>query len=158
LLDSYKAQIWTPNHNIHKSDAFSLGLIMIETGLLENLDSLYNYDNCTFKQDLFQAKLQQFKEKYSGMLATLIDHMVELDEAKRLDFLGLFEKVRSHQNHAREERALKVINDTQAVDSRGLNNSSSKPNKPNESKNEILDFQYNNNITFLNFFRVTKKN
>ena len=68
------------------------------------------------------------------MLATLIEDMVDLDETKRSDFLSLFEKVRMHQNHAREERALKVINDTQAVDSRGLNSSSSKPNKPNESK------------------------
>lgn len=41
LVQALQDNNWHPQHNVYKSDIFSLGMTIIQTALLESLDSCY---------------------------------------------------------------------------------------------------------------------
>lgn len=86
FLQGYQEGAWQPEHDIDKSNIFSLGMVIMHAGLLAEMDECYELqgEEVCFYQDVFAQKLFQFRCKYSGRFSDLIEAMTKLDEAERI--------------------------------------------------------------------------
>lgn len=86
-----------------KSDVFSLGLVILEAGLLQNVQVIYQPDGSVDRQVLTVC-LNQFSELYKDnpLLLSSVRKMVEVDEMLRPDFGSLkavmpgYEKIKAY--------------------------------------------------------------
>lgn len=53
-----------PNHNPFKSDVFVMGMIVLELGLLEYQDEVYNRSKFIVNEHLLTKKLAIFEKAY----------------------------------------------------------------------------------------------
>lgn len=83
LLLNKKTKI---NHDKFKSDIFSLGLILLESLLLKNINDIYNYNNKEINFTKLRRYLQDFKEIYEEecyLIYDILENMLERNEDKR---------------------------------------------------------------------------
>jgi serine/threonine protein kinase len=83
-------------HNRAKSDVFSFGLCLLEAGLLESIQDIYNTDQGRISQTKLTDKIDQFDYRYGQAfpeLAFTIKSMLQYDEYNRPDWLTLKEKM-----------------------------------------------------------------
>ena len=73
-------------HNPYKSDVFSVGLILLEAGLLQSVQSIYDFDNKKISENELVDKVEQFIEKYpeEDVLHEILMVMLEFTEDLRL--------------------------------------------------------------------------
>lgn len=57
-------KISKPKHNKHKSDAFSLGLVLLEAGLLKSIQGIYDKKKGTILQNELNILIEEFSNKY----------------------------------------------------------------------------------------------
>ena len=59
-----------PLHNLYKSDVYTLGIIVLELGLLESQQHIYQRES--INQMELQESIHRLKLKYSGDLAYIV--------------------------------------------------------------------------------------
>lgn len=57
-------KISKPKHDKHKSDAFSLGLVLLEAGLLKSIQEIYEKKRGTINQNKLNILIEEFSNKY----------------------------------------------------------------------------------------------
>ena len=77
-------------YNTFKSDIFSLGLSILEMGLLKSVQTIYGL-NDNFDDRALEELLGEFEVKYEDnpLLFTSVQKMLEINEEERPDFIGL---------------------------------------------------------------------
>jgi hypothetical protein len=82
-------------HNPYKSDAFSVGLVILEAGLLKSLHSLYPEGSLSLDRRVLEDYLREFNSRYrEGQLAEGLRKMLFVDEASRCDMVEVLEWTR----------------------------------------------------------------
>lgn len=76
------------SHNDYKSDVFSLGLCILEAGLVRPIQSIYDDANMQFLEEELECLIEEFAVKYpdNPLLITTVRKMLECKEAARPDF------------------------------------------------------------------------
>jgi len=64
LFTSLKKGVTKVSHNIYKSDVFSLGLVLLEAGLVRQIQSIYDDQNGVFCDHELEALLDEFGVRY----------------------------------------------------------------------------------------------
>ncbi len=87
--ESLKNQRPIPNRNPYKSDVFILGVIMLECGLLEPMESIFveNFEDIDLEE--VNEKLDLFGKIYSKDLKLTVSTMLTRDPKERMDWIGL---------------------------------------------------------------------
>lgn len=67
----------------YKSDVFTLGMVMLEAGLLSHQDECYREENSKVHWDTVNYNLDKFGQIYSGELRSMLELMLEPHEAQR---------------------------------------------------------------------------
>lgn len=71
--------------NPFKNDIFALGLIILEAGLLEPVQEVYNYNTAEFQFGFLENFKTKFYQKYDdAILRELLDKILEVDDDKRV--------------------------------------------------------------------------
>lgn len=86
-----------------KSDVFSLGMVILEAGLLHNIQCIYESDG-SVNARMLTRYISEFSERYqeNPLLYSSVKRMVEIDETARPDFNSLkaamppYDKIRAH--------------------------------------------------------------
>lgn len=92
-----------PKHNVFKSDVFSLGICMINAGLLESCDNIYNYNKFIINEMALEEKLEKLKILYPLEFVYVVQQMILFDEKNRPDF-DLLEKLCQDQHRIFNEK------------------------------------------------------
>lgn len=81
-----KRQVANKNYNVHKSDVFSLGMTILQAGLMKKLDPVYTKTGVDKVQ--LESFIDEFESKYSDnpLLYTTVASMLKYDEKERNDF------------------------------------------------------------------------
>lgn len=84
-------------HTRHKSDIYSLGLCILEAGLMHSVQSIY--DNDQVNQGLVDNYLNEFEDKFEDnpLLFTSVRKMLENNEEDRADFVSLKEAMPDYE-------------------------------------------------------------
>lgn len=77
--------------NPYKSDVFTLGMNLMEVATLEDCSKCYNL--YVLNESMVQEVLAKVKERYSGLVYTLISRMLVVNSDLREDFLALHETI-----------------------------------------------------------------
>lgn len=82
-------------HNHFKSDAFSLGMLLLEAGTLTSVQSIYNKESSTINEVVLQRLIEAFAKRYenSTWLIGTVRKLLEIEEHDRFDFLELRESL-----------------------------------------------------------------
>jgi hypothetical protein len=85
---------YKPEHNKHKSDVFSLGLALLETGLLKSIQGIFDRRKKALDVTELNELIQQFEYRYveEFELCQAIRSMLIVSESDRPDFLELRSK------------------------------------------------------------------
>ena len=77
-------------HNPHKSDIFSLGLTILEAGLMRSIQSIYTGRE-EIDINILESFLNEFEQRYSEnpLLFTSIRKMLDFKEEERPDFISM---------------------------------------------------------------------
>ena len=88
---SYCRGVTKVKHNKHKSDAFSLGLTILEAGLLKPIQNIYNKSKGKINQGVLRELLSEFSNRYIGDydLVQAVRSMLVVSEFDRSDFIEL---------------------------------------------------------------------
>ena len=78
-------------HCEYKSDVFSLGLTILEAGLLRPVKYIYDRKSAQINQGTFDDMKEEFANKYSEnpLLVTTLGKMLEIEESHRPDFISI---------------------------------------------------------------------
>lgn len=77
------------SYNHFKADAYSLGLIFLEMGLIRSINSIYNKRENKIKEETIEDMLQLFNHKFpaSVWISDAIRCLLQKDPNRRLDFI-----------------------------------------------------------------------
>jgi len=75
-----------PEHNVFKSDVYSLGMTMIEVCCLFTSRSCYDYGNYKIQKNIIEELLARARSRYSSFLVNLIREMLNDEERDRPSF------------------------------------------------------------------------
>lgn len=79
----------TVDHDPEKSDAWALGMSILEAGTMDNIQDIYNKEgNVGINELRMQEHLAEFNRKYrkdNSLLCEMVDKLLFLDEEKRLN-------------------------------------------------------------------------
>ena len=76
---------WNTEHNVYKSDVYSLGLTFLYMASLVPIKDLAVLNDL---QGLINRRIEDIADRY-GALAPILDKMLRVDEEERVDFVGL---------------------------------------------------------------------
>jgi hypothetical protein len=71
------------NIDPYKSDVFTLGMIMLEAGLLAPQDECYRDECSKIHNETVNYNLEKFGQAYSSELRSMLELMLEYNEAER---------------------------------------------------------------------------
>jgi hypothetical protein len=85
-------------YNLIKSDVFSFGLILLESGIQMSIQDVYNPDG-SFNSDALDHYIHVFKCRYpeNNLITSSVTKMLEVKETHRPDFKELFEKAPTYE-------------------------------------------------------------
>jgi hypothetical protein len=78
-----------PTYDVYKADMYSLGLTMLEAATLVSADQLYNWDNCTIVEEIYNELIKSISARYSQEFVNIILFMLSADPEQRPDFITL---------------------------------------------------------------------
>ena len=97
-----------PSHTYdpHKSDVFTLGMIILEAGLLEYQDSCYKSDWTAIDWGRVEQNWRSFKGCYSSHLADVImDCMLDMNPKTRCGWSEMEENIKMYDERERREQS-----------------------------------------------------
>lgn len=105
LFLAFSTEQYKIKHNPYKSDLFSLGLVMLETGILDSIQKIFNRETKQIDFVLLMSKIKQFVQIYRGetLLEKMLLSMLELEESNRLDPRKLILQLQKSSSPAGEE-------------------------------------------------------
>jgi len=83
-------------HDGRKSDAWSLGMTVLEAGNGHEVQKIYDKDNKDINERELDENLHQFKNRYGNdnpLLCDVVRNLLEVDESKRLGCGELLEQI-----------------------------------------------------------------
>ena len=91
LYSALKKHNFKVSHNGFKSDVFSLGLCILEAGLIRPLDQIFDDSASQISFPALKGFIQEFGDKYNEnpLLVTTLGKMLEMNEASRPDFINI---------------------------------------------------------------------
>ncbi|KAM3137380.1 hypothetical protein pb186bvf_010560 [Paramecium bursaria] len=90
-------------HNLYKSDVFTLGVIFLHVSLLKNMDKLYTYEEGRIDVQQLRTFLEQLSQVYGGDIHDIIQWMLEIQEKDRPDFIELRKQYCGESNQLVEQ-------------------------------------------------------
>lgn len=100
-------------HSPFKSDIFSLGMVLLEVGLLKSVQSIYSKENKGIDKENMISLVQEFVDKYDdNILQESLMIMLEFGEELRQTPSELIETIKSLKSDAKKKGTLKqsVVN------------------------------------------------
>lgn len=91
LLAGLKKKDINPIHSVEKSDVFTLGLSIIEAGLLQNITENLYTSNFEINSDFLEECLEKMSKRYSEKFIQQLKSMLILEENERPDADDLME-------------------------------------------------------------------
>jgi hypothetical protein len=88
IFDAIKTNKKKLDHNPFKSDCFSLGLILLEAGTMENVQDVYDHADGSVSQEMLDKHLDTFRHKYqvdNALLCDLTENLLTIEEEDRFD-------------------------------------------------------------------------
>ncbi len=94
LFKSFTLRKRKIRHNPYKSDAFSLGIILLEAGLLESVQDIYNFEEKNIKIESLIEFIEKFMDRYGNheLLRESLIWMLDLEDSSRRDPKRLLEE------------------------------------------------------------------
>lgn len=91
MFKSLHMKIAKPKHDKNKSDAFSLGLVLIEAGILKSIQGIYDRRRGEINQNELHNLIEEFSKKYFGdyALVQAVRSMLVVSEFDRTSFTEL---------------------------------------------------------------------
>ncbi|CAD8167607.1 unnamed protein product [Paramecium octaurelia] len=83
-----------PQHNLFKSDVYTLGMIFLQVCLLQPQDNCYDYFEGKINMQQLVTNIEQARTIYTSELVEVIEEMLEQVEKDRPDFIQLRNKRR----------------------------------------------------------------
>lgn len=103
LFDQLGHRILQPTlRDPQKADVFSLGMTALETALLHEVSSCYDFDVFRVKEDILIEFLDEVKVKYSEELFFLLKNMLLIDSDHRFDYNSVFQSLSPRQEQIKE--------------------------------------------------------
>ncbi|CAD8176064.1 unnamed protein product [Paramecium octaurelia] len=90
-----------PQHNLFKSDVYTLGMIFLQVCLLQPQDNCYDYFEGKINMQQLFTNIEQARTIYTSELVEIIEEMLEQSENDRPDFIQLRNK-RKQTTHKQE--------------------------------------------------------
>ncbi|CAD8063171.1 unnamed protein product [Paramecium primaurelia] len=81
-----------PQHNLFKSDVYTLGMIFLQVCLLQPQDNCYDYFEGKINMQQLVTNIEQARTIYTSELVEIIEEMLEQVEKDRPDFIQLRNK------------------------------------------------------------------
>lgn len=79
------------------SNAFSFGMIVLSLMTMKHLNDLYNYQSCEINHKKIAELVGVCNNRYSYHLVTIVQDMLRPQEAQRLTFRNLYNKIENNQ-------------------------------------------------------------
>jgi len=94
IFENYSQGIYKVDHNKSKSDVFSLGLTLLESGLLQSVQGVFDRRKSKMDVEELHELIQQFEYRYveEFELCQALRSMLMISESDRPDFLELRSK------------------------------------------------------------------
>jgi serine/threonine protein kinase len=92
LFNALKQHKFNIPHNAYKSDVFSLGMTIMEAGLMRPMTGVYpDNKSIEISEHDLQENLNEFSQKYQDnpLLVTTVTKMLEVRESSRPDFINI---------------------------------------------------------------------
>lgn len=91
LYNALKKHNFKVSHNSYKSDVFSLGMTIMEAGLMRPMSGVYDEKSTDINENDLQDNLGEFSQKYQDnpLLVTTVTKMLETRESSRPDFINI---------------------------------------------------------------------
>ena len=101
IYKHYCRNVMKVKHDKKKDDVFSSGLILLEMGLLNSIQSIYDQDEGRIRSTILSELIEQFTEKYSTAADVCqgVRQMLVIDEGDRPSFLDLAAKLKVPVNN-----------------------------------------------------------
>lgn len=93
-----------PNHKPGKSDVFALGMVIMESGLLEKLDDCYDFKEGKILRNNLDRKFEAFKKKFPGWISIVVNGMLKENEEERIDFGEILGRLNISEELKRDRR------------------------------------------------------
>ncbi|KRX09751.1 Protein kinase-like domain [Pseudocohnilembus persalinus] len=94
LLDGIQQQNLNVEHNVYKSDVYSLGMVILEMLNQNYLDQCFDYESGEFNYGEFHPLFDEIiKNIQNKNLVSFIQQMIEQDEDLRPDFVNLEQQI-----------------------------------------------------------------
>lgn len=104
LVEVAKSNPTPPKHNSFRSDVYSLGICLLDAGVLDFGEStLVDRSTLQIIRENLDERIKRFKQLYSPHLASVIEEMVSLDPRKRPDALALYQRLPSKLRSGRKK-------------------------------------------------------
>ena len=148
LFESFSFKSKKIRHNPFKSDLFSLGMVILEIGILKNIQSIYDYDSKKINIEIFIGFIENFMEIYEEFYAIqeCLLHMLDLQEESRLDPKNCYEYFENLRNENETDiennNFSEIFNNDKNYEKKKFNNYDLKLNRQNQ---KISFLEENNN-------------
>lgn len=105
-------------YNPFKSDVFSLGMVILEAGLLESVQDVYSYEQKDISQEVLVDFVEKFIMRYENdpILSEVLMIMLEFTEKDREEPAVLLQTIRMMKSELRNEGVLAVSRNPNVAD------------------------------------------
>ena len=97
LLTALRKKQSNPEHDIAKSDAYSLGMTLLHAATLKDIAPCYNFTMYNINNDQLHAFLSQARQMYSAGFVNFLSDLLVEDLSRRMDFLTIHNNMQSQQ-------------------------------------------------------------
>ena len=143
----YKCLIQRENkvrHNPYKSDVFSLGVVILEAGLLHSIQDIYDEENKDINIDVLLTHLDEFCNLYDNELVKeIVCLMLDLEEKPRKDPKRMIKHFRLLVEEYR--KAGEEIEEVEEIDLETAERNEMKPAADDEEELEVENLLEDNN-------------
>ncbi len=90
-MRSLKEKLMTPSYEESKSNVFTLGMIILKTGLLQGMQGVYDYKAGTINNNKLSAYVAEFGRKHCPNISNILKMCLVMDGKERKNFVQLQE-------------------------------------------------------------------
>ena len=87
-----------PKHDENKSQIFTLGMIILKMGVLQDMRNLYNYQEGMINIKELKRRIKDFQSQYSKKITIFMKKCLVLEESDRVNLQQLIEYAQNLNN------------------------------------------------------------
>ena len=99
LMDNLRMKNLNPKHDEQKSQIFTLGMIILKMGVLQDMRNLYNYQEGEINIKELKRRIKDFQSQYSKKITTFMKKCLVLEEKDRMNLRQLVEYSQNLDNN-----------------------------------------------------------